>query len=107
MLFVVALILVLAYVATKWVAGRSVGISGFSRAASSGKLQILAELPVGRNERLVLLRLMDRCLVLGVTASQITLLRELEGEEAAEWFQDNPQKPTFLEAIQENLRKKK
>ncbi len=107
MLLVVILILVLAYVVTRWVASRGARHGCFSGASSEGKLQILAELPVGRGERILLIRLMEKCLVLGVTAGQITVLCELEGEEAAEWFRDDRPKTGFLEALQANLRKKK
>jgi flagellar protein FliO/FliZ len=39
-------------------------------------LQIAAQLPLGARERVVLLRVQDRLLVLGVTAQQVTLLGE-------------------------------
>ena len=106
----VAGILYLAYWATKWIGARSMqGSASVARLTGEGKFRILGQLGVGRNERLVLARLGERCFLLGVTEHQITLLRELDDEEAAEWLRDDPQPPapSFLEVLSENLRKKK
>ncbi len=107
MLFVTGLVLALAWLATRWIANRGVGVSGFSKAAAEGRLTVLAQMSVGRSERLILVRFSDRCLLLGVTAGQITLLKELTGEEAAQWLTETPRKPSFREALQDTLRRKK
>ena len=52
----------------------------------------------------------QRCYLLGVTEHQITLLRELDDEEAAGWLRESdntPASPGFLEVLGETLRKKK
>lgn len=41
-------------------------------------LQVVAQLPLGPRERVVLVRVHDRALVLGVTAQQVTLLSEAD-----------------------------
>ena len=46
------------------------------RGAGPRPLAIAAQLPLGARERVVLLRVQDRLLVLGVTAQQVTLLGE-------------------------------
>ena len=109
-LAVVVLILYLAYVATKWVGTHSApGGSVRARAFGDERFRILGQLGVGRNERLVLVRLDERCYLLGVTEHQITLLRELEGEAAADWLAESgqPPAPGFAEILRESLRKKK
>ena len=110
-LAVIILILYLAYFATKWIGTHSVpGGAGTLRTGGTGDFRILGQLGVGRNERLVLARLGERCYLLGVTEHQITLLRELDGEEAAPWLaQDDstPAAPGFAEVLRESLRRKK
>ena len=110
-LAVVVLILCLAYYATRWIGTHSVpGAAGALRASgNAGNFRILGQLGVGRNERLVLVRLDERCYLLGVTEHQITLLRELDGDEAAEWLAqgEQPSAPSFTEILSQNLRKRK
>ena len=110
-LAVIILILYLAYFATRWVGTHSVqGGTGAFRTGGNGELRLLAQLGVGRNERLVLVRLEKRCYLLGVTEHEITLLRELDDEESARWLaqsENAPAAPGFLEVLNETLRKKK
>ena len=109
-LAVVVLILYLAYAATKWVGTHSVpGGAGMLQTSGNERFRILGQLGVGRNERLVLVRLDERCYLLGVTEHQITLLRELDGDEAAEWLAqgEQPSAPSFTEILSQNLRKRK
>ena len=110
-LAVIVLILYFAYFATRWIGTHSVpGGAGTLRAGGAGDLRILGQLGVGRNERLVLVRLGGRCYLLGVTEHQITLLRELDGEEAAPWLAQGESAgaaPGFMEVLGETLRRKK
>ncbi len=107
----VVLILYFAYFATRWIGTHSVpGGSGALRTGGTGELRLLAQLGVGRNERLVLVRLSRRCFLLGVTEHGITLLRELDDEEAAPWLAQGegvPASPGFMEVLGETLRRKK
>ena len=110
-LAVVVLILYFSYVATKWIGTHSMpGGNGMLRAnGGAERFRILAQLGVGRNERLVLVRLNKRCYLLGVTEHRITLLRELEDDEAAQWLAQSesaPEVPSFMEILNRNLRKK-
>lgn len=106
----VILILYLAYAATKWIGTHSApGGAVTLRTGGDARLRILAQLGVGRNERLVLVRLDERCYLLGVTEHRITLLRELEGDEAARWLAESesvPEVPGFLEILSRQARKK-
>lgn len=106
MLLAVAVVLVLAYLATRWISTR--GISGVMGGGSGGDFCVLRQIVVGRNERLLLVRLRERCLLLGVTAGGISLLMELEPEDADEWFNPKPNTaPSFLDILRENFKKKK
>lgn len=107
MLAAVILILVMAYVVSKWVAGHGPLYAGGRSGVES--LCVLRQISVGRNERLLLVRLQERCLLVGVTAGGMTLLAELTQEEAAQWLQkrEAPASPSFLDALKENLSKKK
>ena len=107
----VVLILYLAYAATKWIGTHSLsgGVGSLLAPGTAERFRLLAQLGVGRNERLVLVRLDERCYLLGVTEHQITLLRELDGEEAERWLiQSERASETsgFAEVLRRNMRKK-
>ena len=110
MLAATALILALAYWTTKWVASRGPGgLSAGSMSGGSARFHVLGQISLGRSERLVLVRLEDKCYLLGVTSGSITLLKELEGDEAKSWLAEAERNtsPSFLEILGESLRKKK
>ena len=109
MLLTVAAVLALAYWCTKLIGRR--GMPGWARGLNGAdKLQLLWQVSVGRNERLVLVRLGSRCLLLGVTGGGVSLITELTQEEAAPWLQKpevTAQQPSFLEILRDNVPKKK
>ena len=115
MLLVVLLILVLAYVVTRWLGSAYGGKGGRVspaklRAGGSGRFRVIGQIGLGRTERLVLACLGDRCYLLGVTEHGFTLLKELEGEEAQEWLrEDETSAPpaSFMDVLKDNLRKRK
>lgn len=108
-LLTVGVVLFLAYWCTKLIAKR--GLPGWPQPGSpAGEMRLLWQQNVGKGERLVLLQVHGRCLLLGVTAGGITLLDELEKEEAAQWLQkqpDQPQAPSFAQVLRSNFGKKK
>lgn len=108
MLAAVAAVLGLAYLATRWISTR--GIGSVMGAGSGGEFCVLRQIVVGRNERLLLVRMGERCLLLGVTAGGISLLKELEPAEAEYWLRSKTQSkgvPSFLDVLRENFKKKK
>lgn len=109
MLLTVVLVLALAYWCTKLIGRR--GLPGWAAGAGGGeRIQILWQASLGKSERLVLVRVNERYLLLGVTGGGINVLTELTDEEAADWLQkkgDPPQAPSFLEILRENLPKRK
>lgn len=113
MLFVVVLILVLAYWAAKWVGSYSGKTPGGRLRIGGGteKFRVLSQISLGRDQRLLLVRLQERCYLLGVSSGEITLLKELDADEAGEWLAE-PEKtaavpPSFVDVLKENLWKKK
>lgn len=109
MLVTVILILLLAYWVTRFIGQK--GMPGAYRGTqNAGELQVLWQLSLGKGERLVLVRLHERCLLLGVSGGGISVLTELTEEEAAVWLQkqgEAPQVPSFLEILRDNLPKRK
>lgn len=56
-------------------------ISGMPMSPKAASLSILSNLPLGMRERLVLVKVGDKQLLLGVTQGRIDKLMELEGDE--------------------------
>lgn len=111
MLATVAIVLVLAYLCTRLIARQ--GLPGLPRAngQAAENMALLWQHGVGKGERLVLVRVHSRCLLLGVTANQIQVLTELTEEEAKAWLaKDPPTGPTgpgFAEILRASFPKKK
>ena len=94
--------------AAYWFTRRAAGkgwLSGFG--GGSGRIRLLDQLPLGREQRLVLAQAGERFFLLGVTANGITSLAEFTAEEAALWKEtcetDAPP-PSFREALQITLK---
>ncbi len=98
MFLVVVVILALAWAATRYLGALSLPATGMG---GPEEFRILAQMAVGRNERLLLVRLGEECCLLGVTEDRITLLRQWTGEEAQRWMRltrkDPP--PDFLSVL--------
>ncbi len=111
MLATVAGVLALTYFATRWIARRGAPRGVSPGTGGGGGLELLYLLSLGRDERLALVRLGERCLLLGVTAGRIELLRELTEEESAAWLAGQNSgaipPPSFWEAVKRDLSKRK
>lgn len=100
-LLVVLAICALAYWFTRYVAV-SGALGGFRTAAGGGRLRVLAQLGIGKEERLLVAAAGERCFLLGVTPAGISLLAELTGEEAAAWSEAEttaPAPPSFRDSL--------
>lgn len=86
MLVVIAGILVMAWLCTRAIG--KYGVPGSSNRGKSEELSVLRQISIGRNQRLVLLRVGERCLLLGVTEQCITVLTEMEHTEAEDWLRE-------------------
>ena len=107
LLVCVLVIIVLAYLFTRYVAGRggTLGVSG-----GTERFRVLSRLSLGREQSAVLVRAGEKYLLLGVTSSQITVLKELTPEEAEAVYAlppDQPAPPSFGEALRTVLKQKK
>lgn len=81
-LIVVVLILYLAYVATKYI-GRGVGVR-----ARSSCMRIRDQIAIGRDRSAVIMQIGTRFFLVGITASQVSILSELDEEDIIP-FQDS------------------
>ena len=111
MLAVVILILAAAYWATKWLGGQGARQTAFRVGKSApGRLQLLSQLPVGRGECVALVRVGTRCYLLGVASGNVRLLREFDADESLALLPEaegGADAPGFMDALRENLRKRK
>ena len=115
MLLAVAAVLCLAYFATRFLAGKGMGGALGRFTGRSRNLQVLERVPIGREEFLTVVRAGQRYFLLGVTPSSVTLLRELDAEEAdALWPEIPPEngastvpETKFQDALKAAIRRKK
>ena len=109
-LLATCVVLALAYWFTRHVAGRlAVGQSFRSR----GHLAVLDQIPLGRDQKLVLARVGDSVCLLGVTPGGISCLRVLSEAEAAPWLEREQTTPDagsqmgFREALRKVMEQRK
>ena len=107
LLVCVLVIVVLAWLFTRYVAGRggTIGMSG-----GTERFKVLSRLSLGREQSAVLVRAGEKYLLLGVTPSEINVLKELTQEEAEAVYAlppDQPAPPSFGEALRTVLKQKK
>lgn len=107
LLVCVVAVAVMAYLFTRYVAGRG----GFPGAgAGNARFKALARLPLGREQSLVLVRAGERFLLLGTSPSGVSLVAELTQEEALALTAPDPGQPpppSFTEALGRVLKQKK
>lgn len=108
MLVCVAVIIVLAYLFTKYAVGRGGGLLGGG--GGTDRFKVLCRLSLGRDQAAVLVQVGERYLLLGVAPSGITVLAELTREEAETLYahpDHQPAPPSFGEALRTVLKQKK
>ena len=81
-LVVIGAVLVLAYLFTRCVAGRLTPGAGRARGRH---MCVLEQIPVGKDQKLIVARVGEDVYLLGATPGAITCLRRMSGEEAAAW----------------------
>lgn len=84
---VVLVILFGAYFTTRQIALRMGANQVFSHGKQ--KLAMVYRLPLGRDQQLAVVKLLDRHLLIGCTPSAITLLTELSPEESEQFSKEN------------------
>ena len=108
LLVCVLAVVVLAYLFTKYIAGRGLGPMGLS--GGGEHFRVLERLPMGREQSVALVQAGERYFLLGVTASNVSLIAELTQEEARALRPprpDQPAPPSFGEALRTVLKQKK
>lgn len=110
MLVSVVLVLVLAWWFTRYVVGRG-ALGVFGAAKNGGHMEVLAQLGLGREQRLALVRTGERYFLLGISTGNISTLAEFTPEEAALWKRQSEepgekQTPMFGETLRAALRQK-
>lgn len=83
MLLTAAAVLALAWLCTRYLAGRGAG--GFSVPRGGGKLRLLEQIRLGKDAGAAVVRAGERYFLLGITPASVTLLAELSAEEGAAW----------------------
>ncbi len=96
-LAMIVAVLFLAYFVTKWIAVH--GAPDFTKAKAESGLSVLRQVNVGRSERLLLVRVHERCLLIGVTPASMSVLTELTEEECSACL-DGSADPGFADALQ-------
>ena len=76
-----------------------------------GRLEVLARVPLGKDQSLVVAAVGKRCFLLGCAAGSISLLTELTEEEAAAWIarreeKNSTEQRSFRDAMSELLKQK-
>ena len=104
-LAVIGAILVLAYYATRLLALRVP--KGFAMARGERHMQVLEQMPVARDQKLMVVQVGQRFFLLGATANNIQPLAELTPEEGQQWHQgpEEGAPPSFREALLSQLKK--
>lgn len=109
-LLAIGLVLFLAYAFTRFAAGR--GTLGKLRLRNR-RITILEQVPVGRDQKLLLVRLGERFYFLGTAQGSVTCLREVPEDEAARWAQEDAsggpaeKNMSFQEAVRKVLEQRK
>ena len=107
MLVLIAAILFLAWWATKQIAQRP-GLQGFGGRLPNGDMSVLAQIPLGREQRLVVVECAARYFLLGVTEHNISMLSELDEESVQQWRQeqDESSAPVSMQSFSTLLQNK-
>ena len=107
MLVLIAAILFLAWWATKQIAQRP-GLQGFGGRLPNGDMSVLAQIPLGREQRLVVVECAARYFLLGVTEHNISMLSELDEESVQQWKQeqDESSAPVSMQSFSTLLQNK-
>ena len=108
MLVCVVVVVVLAYLFTKYAAGRNGRF--VSASGGSERFRVLCRLSIGREQWAVLVQAGEQYLLLGVSQSGVSLLKELTAEEALSicpYRPDQPAASSFGEVLRNILKQRK
>lgn len=110
MIVCVVVIIVLAYLFTRYIAGRG-SVGRISLGGGGSGFKVLSRLSLGRDQSVVLIRAGERYFLLGVAGSGVSLLAELTQEEAESLSPPKPaaavQPPNFGDSLRGVLQQRK
>lgn len=101
-LFAIIIVLGLAYVFTKYVAGRFGGNTSHFR---KGHITVLEQIVVGKDQKLMLVRVGESIYFLAMSQGSITCIKEISKEEMELWDKNMEMQTTPKITFQEALRK--
>lgn len=110
LLIAVVLVMGLAYLFTRYVAGNQMLLSQHRK--NTKMLHIVEQTYMGRDRQIVLLQAGDRYFLLGNTPEQITTLAEFSAGEVESWREkekqtgEDGQTPSFTQALQEIIKQR-
>lgn len=110
LLIAVVLVMGLAYLFTRYVAGNQILLSQHRK--NTKMLHIVEQTYMGRDRQIVLLQAGDRYFLLGNTPEQITTLAEFSAGEVESWREkerqtgEDGQTPSFTQALQEIIKQR-
>ena len=110
LLIAVVLVMGLAYLFTRYVAGNQMLLSQHRK--NTKMLHIVEQTYMGRDRQIVLLQAGDRYFLLGNTPEQITTLAEFSAGEVDSWREkekqtgEDGQTPSFTQALQEIIKQR-
>ncbi len=84
----VVLVLILTFIATKWIAKRYAGAAG-SGGKSAAKMQVLDRMTLGKDQYILIAKIYGGIYMIGVSGHQITLLKDLSECDQAQ-FEQSP-----------------
>ncbi len=90
------LILSMLVVAVLWLMKKA-GLSGSSRLGGGASMDVIEVLPLGQNRNIMLVRLLDKVLVVAQTATHTVLLDTIEGQRAIELIAGRSEGPTMAQ----------
>lgn len=106
----VVVVLGMSYWVTRFVAGRGLLKGGFGR-GGSGRIKVVEQYVLGRDQRLVVVQVEEKHYLLGITANNISMLSEVkwdpaEGLNEELLAQAAKERPAFREAFFDALRQR-
>ncbi len=89
-LLIIVAVLALAYLFTKHVAGRL--YTGGANSFRSKRMQVLEQLSLGKDQKLVIAKMGDDLYFLGITQSGVSCIEKIPQETAQKWADEDEQK---------------
>lgn len=93
-----ALVLFLAWLVLRWINKRVPGMGG---GASGRMITVLDRISVGKNSYIVLLRVQDKVLLVGISDHAVEKLYELDDPEGKMKLSERPEAPSFTDAMKD------